>query len=356
MPVYWRVGKRVMLKRLRRLIKPLAGLLGLTAALAPAALMAIADPDSPGASITSAYAYSGVRETGDLLLIVRYDLPYATTPTVPVSDAYVGRFLRGTSELNSVEPFPFNDRGYGNGIFSLYWTNSQRTTDSIEFSNTNSENYIVGLTGKAGQFPGTVPSASTTAILWRDSTRTVPLLTQDILQLGQDLENNTEWRTPTIQLLLTSITGTATLTSTGENFFSSAVPNLQTMVPDIFSSAAQSPEVFARTFQKSYKANLDNIWTGNWVRTRFQNLADTLQVPRSFLEGLAVFVLMAVVAIAVAKVTADTHHGLELGLMSMAATLPLFTAAGMISMTVTMVVALLAVLGISWTFFLRRAG
>lgn len=342
-----------MSKTLRHFLKPLAGLLGVAAVLIPSTIFAIANPDT--INIDSVYAYSGVRESGDLLIVVRYNLAYGTTPTEPVSDAYVGRFLRGTSELNSVEPFPFNARGYGVGVFSLYWTNSQRTTDSIEFTNTNSENYIVGLSGKAGQFPGTVPSTSTTAISWRDATRTVPLLTQDILQLGQDLENNTGW-SANIQDIITGITGSLTLTSTGENYFSSAVPNLQTMVPDIFSSAAQSPEVFTRTFRPTYKENLDNIWDGNWVETRFQNLADTLRVPRSFLEGLTVFILMTLVAIGVAKATEDTHHGMELGILSMAMTLPLFTAAGMISMTVTMVVTLIAVLGLSWSFFLRRAG
>lgn len=346
-----------MPKALRLFSKPL--IWGLTLAvlwlLSPTAVFAIPDPDV-APSIDTVYAYSGVRETGDLLIIAQYTVTYASTPTVPISDTYVGRFLRGTTELNSVEPTPFNDRGYGVGIFSLYWSNSQRDTDSIEFSNTNSESYIIGISGKAGQFPGTVPSSSTNTILWRAATQTITLLTQDILTLGQVLENNAEWRSPSVQLLLTSITGTQTLTSTGENYFSSAVPNLQTMVPDIFSSAAQSPEVFTRTPRLDYKDNLDNIWTGNWIRTRFQNLADTLRVPRNVLEGGTVFVLMCVVAIGIAKVTENTGNGLELGILSMAMTLPLFTAAGMISMTVTMVVALIAVMGLSWSFFLRRAG
>jgi len=332
---------------------PLAVIAGLSAFI-PALVFAIADPDVPP-NIDTVYAYSGVREAGDLLIVAQYTLTYATTPTEPISDAYVGRFLRGTTELNSVEPFPFNARGYGVGIFSLYWTASQRSTDSIEFSNTNSEKYIVGLTGKAGQFPGSVPTTSTTTITWRDATRTVTLLSQDIIQFSQTLENNAGWRTNN-QDLVTGITGDQSLTSTGENYFSSAVPNLQVMVPDIFSSAAQSPQVFTRSPQVTHKAELDRIWDGNWVTTRFQNLADQLRVPREVLEGMTVFVLMSVVAIGVAKVTVSSNHGMELGIMSMAMTLPLFTAAGMMSMTVTMVVALVAVMGLAWSFFLRRSG
>ena len=128
---------------------------------------AIADPAS--ISIENVRAYQSVLETGDLLVVVKYDLVYASTPTELINNAYVGRFMRGAAELNSDDPFPFNDNGYGVGIFSFYWTPDEVLDSSIEFNDTNTEGYSVNFQGKLGVFPGSIPLTSTTTITWRTS-------------------------------------------------------------------------------------------------------------------------------------------------------------------------------------------
>ena len=232
----------------------------LLVALLPGQALAIADPDS--ITLEMVRAYSGVLETGDMLVVVHYDLAYTSTPAEQIGDAYLGRFFRGTTELNSVEPFPFNDRGYGVGVFSLYWTASQVTSDSIEFEDTNSENYAVSLQGKVGVFPGSAPSSTTNTITWRAASNTESLLFADIDEVANTLEQNAAWVANTYDLI-SRLGGQEALTNDGETYFASAIPNLQVMIPDIFSSAASTPTFTERDHERAYSDRLQTFWDGN---------------------------------------------------------------------------------------------
>jgi len=305
-------------------------------------------------TITTIRAYSGTLETDDLLVVVHYNVPYGTFPSEQISDAYVGRFLRGTTELNSVEPFAYNDRGYGVGIFSFYWTAAERSSDSIEFNDSNGEGYIVIFQGKPGVFPGSTPTTQSTDITWRDSTRTVILLRNDIAALARTLEENSEWVNDSRDLIAATA-GTTQLTSAGEEYFAGAIPNLQVMIPDLFSSAAKTVPNITRTFNRTYERDLNAFWQGNWVDTRFNNLATQFRMPKSVITSMIALLLASFIAGAVMKISGPTSASLELGLMSYAVTLPLFTVVNWIPLPVTLFIAFIAVLGIGWTFWGRRA-
>lgn len=104
-----------------------AVLAGTVAALALAGVVhAIANPDT--IAITQVRAFDSVLEGGDLLMVVEYNLAYSSIPDEVISDAFLGRFIRSSTELKNVEPFAFNDKGYGLGIFSLYWSASEQTS------------------------------------------------------------------------------------------------------------------------------------------------------------------------------------------------------------------------------------
>ena len=133
-------------------------------------VFAISNPTS--ITIVDVRAYDAVLEADDLLVVVEYDLAYTVFPAEIISDAYLGRFLNGTTELTSVEPYAFNDKGYGAGIFSFYWSPAQKETASIEFNNPNVEPYTVVLQGKPGVFPGTAPSITSPTIHWQDASNT----------------------------------------------------------------------------------------------------------------------------------------------------------------------------------------
>ncbi len=272
--------------------------------------LAITDPDT--LSVTSVTAYSGVLESGDLLVIVKYDVGYSSLPAETITDTFVGRFLVGGAEVNSVDPVAFNDRGWGVGIFSFYWDASAVTTASIEYENTNSETYEVAIQGKPTAFVDP-PKVVSTGLIWRDAAETIPLLLQDIADLAQELENNAGWAANEADLV-GSTAGQTALTIEGEDYFARAIPNLSSMVPDLFATSLITPTFFERDFGNSYDLNLRAFWDGTPVDDGFQAIADMLQMPKPVVRALIGFAILAMVAMVV-----TVHSGsVDMGVMSAA--------------------------------------
>ena len=334
---------------------PKAGLLAaaLVGALLPGVALAIADPDS--LTIDNVRAYSGVLETDDLLVLVKYDLVYGSTPAELVSDAYLGRFIRGTTELNSVEPFAFNDRGYGVGVFSFYWTAAQVTTDSIEFNDSNAQNYAISLHGKVGVFPGSPPSTTTNTITWRDATDTKNQLLQDVIELARQLEGDADWVANSQDLISTSF-AVIRLTAAGEEYFATAITRLANMIPELFESAGSPAAVIERDHERTFSNSRLNFWENNWVDTRFENLASQFRMPKIMLTTIFAFSMMLMIAFYAAKAFEGSDRGIEFGILTMALTLPLFIDTGFISLVVGAIAGLFAVLGLGWAFWGRRSG
>lgn len=317
-------------------------------------VFAISDPSS--LSIVSIRAYSGALETSDLLVVVHYDIVYSSIPAEQASEAYLGRFMRGTTELRSVEPFPFNDKGYNEGVLSFYWTPTQMTDDSIEFNDTNSEGYSVILQGKMSVFPGTVPSTEASLIDWRDSSQTTDALYDDLVAQAYELEQDADWSANS-QDLIAATTGVDAFTTTGENYFSGAIPNLQSMVPKLFSTSVRRPEATERTFSNDHAQALEDTFEGNWMETRFTTLATTLRAPRNVITTIFAFILMGIAAFGAAALFKDRPaDGMSFGMLTFAVTIPLFASIGWLPFEIAAIVAFMGLLGLGWTLFLRRAG
>ncbi len=338
------------------LIKRLLIIGGVTAAvLVPAATVSAIDNPTT-ISIEDVRAYDGVLVTDDLLLVVEYNIVYASTPTETIDQAFLGRFKRDGTEYASVEPYPYNDKGYGRGVFSLYWSKEQKEADSIEFENPNGESYTITFQGKVGVFPGTAPGTTTATIDWRDSSRTQDELFSHIRALANAFQNDSGW-SDNIPLISTSA-DIIQLTAKGEDYFSNAVPSLGSMIPSIFSSGVTSPDDTVSEHSREFEDELKNFWAtdGSWVDERLQNLSDTFRMPKSVITSLLSLFIISGVIWGCARLMDNTTLGWEFGLMTTAVTLPLLTAVNWMPMGVTMSVALFAVLGIGWTLFLRRAG
>jgi len=317
-------------------------------------VFAIADPTT--ISIEDVRAYDGVLSSGDLLLVVEYDLVYASTPTETIDQAYLGRFKRAGTEYASVEPYAYNDKGYGRGVFSLYWTKAQKEADSIEFSNPNAEVYEITFQGKVGVFPGTAPSTTTGTIDWRETTDTATELFNHVQALANSLQQDADW-SDNIPLISTTA-DIIQLSAKGEDYFTNAVPSLGSMIPSIFSSGLSTPDDTATTHSKDFESEVETFWDteGAWVDTRFDNLAETFRMPKRVITSILSLFIITGVVWGCAKLMGESDRGWEFGLLTIAVTLPLLTAAAWMPMGVTMSVALFALLGIGWTIFLRRAG
>ena len=322
-------------------------------------LFAISNPDT--IAIETVKAYDAVLEADDLLVVVEYNLAYSVIPDEIISDAYLGRFLVGTTELTSVEPYAFNDRGYGRGIFSFYWSAAQKETASIEFENPNSENYLVTLQGKPGVFPGTAPSITTPAIQWQDTSNTTNLLYTQIADLAYKFENDPAWNDDIAYDLIQSPGGVLQLTAagsgSGEEYFSNAIPQLQSMIPAILSSGTSAPDFSESTGNQSYENDLNTFWDGNWVGTHFDTLATTYDAPRGVITALIATIFIGLISFFCANLLGQNAEAAGFGMLTMAVTLPMFTAINMVPLNFTIVTTfVLGVLGIGWVIFLRRAG
>ncbi len=326
----------------------------LLAVLASKDVFAIENPDSPP-TIKDITAYQSVLDAGDLLVVVEYDLEYASLPDEPINEAYLGRFFRGNDELNSVEPFAFNDKGYGRGVFSLYWTAVQVTTSSIEFDNPNGEDYQVRFQGKVGVFPGDVPTTTATNIIWQDVTDTKDLLHAQVTSIARSFEFDSAWAAND-QDLISSTAGVDLLTAAGEEYFANAIPHLQAMVPTLFSSGVSAAGFTEEPSATSYSAELDTFWDGRWLDTIFEDLAATLRVSKGILKTMFALFWMVIIVWFTSKLLGNTDMGRQYGILTIAVTLTMFTAVNFIDLALTITVASLAVIALFWTFMGRRAG
>ena len=301
---------------------------------------AIADPDT--IRVLNVRAYQGALDTGDLLVVVKYRLEYASLPAENANEAYMGRFMDGTSELRAVAPYPYTTGGYTEGVFSFYWTEAEVASDNIVWEGTT---YSVRLQGNPSLFPAP-PSHTNGTVLWRDNTRTQTELTRDIRDLATELE--TTWQ---IDLIESSPQGNI-LTATGEEYFSNAVVNLRFMIPDIFVATTTTPEFTEREFKQGYVDELQGFLGGSPIDDGFETLSDWLLVPKLMVTTSFLFAIMVAVAGGALKATGGA---VEFGLLTVAVTLPLGVILGLTSLTFGVIVGMLSILVLGYVFFYKAA-
>jgi len=302
------------------------------------------DPDG---TIDDVFAYDSVLEDDDLLVVVVYNLTF--TSTLPITDTFLCRFLASGVDQNASEILVFNDLGYGLGVCSFYWTAAQKLASSIEFENPNAEIYEAVLQGKASAFD--IPLRFTNQnVKWRDPNNTSALLSRTIITLATRLQNDTAWAANSV-VLLSFFAGITVFSSDGESYFGRVIPNLASMVPDLFSSSVTAPFINEREFGFSETERLQNFWDGSVLEDSMQAGGDLFNVdPIYFTTFIGLAIIIA--GIAVGRVATGN---LEFGLITTAVTIPLTGVVGLLSLTFVVMVAALAVLALGFVLFLRRA-
>ena len=131
-----------------------------------------------------------------------------------------------------------------------------------------------------------------------------------------------------------------------------AIPNLQIMIPDLFGSSTTSPGVFERSFGNSESERLQTLWDGSIFAPIITGMADAFHLSKVWilsLLGLGIIVLFFFVA---RIETNDPNYAMLVVIIAF----PLVIAAGFGSMVAVFFVAAIAVLGLMYVLFLRRAG
>src|SRR5690606_4453945 len=151
---------------------------------------------------------------------------------------------------------PFFANGYGEGVFSFYFTPDQ--VDSLAL--VHGGPYTVRLQGSPSLF-AVPPTINNGSIEWRHQLVTKLRLREDLVRLAQDLE--AAWVVDSVNLIETTPEGNV-FTTAGDTYFSNSIPDLRLMIPQLFSGRAVAPRFDEREFDKSYAEQLREFWTGSF--------------------------------------------------------------------------------------------
>lgn len=229
------------------------------------------DPDSTP-TVDQINIYRNMRETGDMLVLVYANIPYATIPDTPVTQTFIWSILDtdNVTELGSTVGYAYNisthqDDGFGYNVYSMYWNAANVTALGITWGTS----YTIRLSGNPAVFD-TPPIYNYTISAGDYSDLTAQADVQEelgnrILAIGAGL--NTKWGLSTTYSLVTELEAGTALSLYGEAFFRGAIYGAQSLAPGIFSVVIRTIDVPERTWDPEYSENVTSQWEGTWVET-----------------------------------------------------------------------------------------
>jgi hypothetical protein len=197
---------------------------------------AISDPDN-GTRILDVAVFRNIKETGDQLYYVRYDVSYLTEPTEPASDAFqmIIYDVAGTTVL-----FSRDLNYYQHNIISIYLTAAQALTwDS---------NYIIRIQGKVGLFLLLVEDINMDT--WTLNSSDYHEETEvESYMLDQASILEVDWG-------LTLLNTSNQLNSTGAIAFNDGIPGLIMYYPTLYGTSTSVPTIIWGNWTQAYVTTL----------------------------------------------------------------------------------------------------
>ena len=241
-------------------------------------VFALADPDV--IRLESISRYDGVAVTGDMFILVEYTLDYAVLPTENISQGWLGRLIDqgGAGQLASVQPFAgagIPDLGYSRGTYGFYFATAPTITGTLQ----------VTFEGNPSLSP-TPNGISSDSITQRSASDLAPDLRAEAVRF-EDI-----WD---VDLISPVSDGVNRYTADGEDYFTSALPNLRSVSPDMFVLQSIQPEIPDRTVDSAYANSRFAVWDGTFIKTGFESLATALDTS----ETVVRFILALVIAVVV---------------------------------------------------------
>lgn len=190
----------------------------------PNQALAIAQPTTN--VIDKVDVYNNLVEIGDQGYLITYRTLYGALPTETQTEAYIFRLMNGVTLLSSTTSYSYHDSGYVLGIAWIYFSAATAPAWGGAFTMYLDGNPALGWT------PSPVPpSVNFNAFDWHLTTSlatTSVNLTARIRYLAQQFETN--WG---LDLVESSSLGTV-LTTEGEDYFSTTIPILRAVCPNLF--------------------------------------------------------------------------------------------------------------------------
>jgi hypothetical protein len=242
-----------------------ASLLSLLAALfltANVVFALTALPDSTPTVISKKF-YRDLLETGDRLIVVYANIPYATPPDDPVTSTFVWELWNtdNVTYYGSTVGYAFVASGYNHNVYSMYFP----AADAVPW--TPASSHILRGRGNPIQFATPpvydflVTTSEYTALA--GSSNVSAELASDILVIAAALDS--EWGL-TDSLISDDETG-QTLSTLGQAFFRGAIYGIQSLAPSLFPLAVNDITITDRTWTDTYATSLNTQYAGTWVDT-----------------------------------------------------------------------------------------
>ena len=216
---------------MKKILRILAVLAIVIMMIPTTSVFAIANPTSIVTS--SVVVFTNVLGTGDQVVFVRYDVNYAVDPTENANTTYMMAIyaVDGTTLLYT-RPLTY----YQHNITSIYLTSAQALVAGGA--------YTVRIMGNPAVFDPLVENTNMDSWVLTGSDYQDGTLMGDFL-LGQAAILEADW-------VITLLTASNKLNATGGLTFKTAIPGLNEMTPEIFSTTSVTPGLSNNSFNNSY--------------------------------------------------------------------------------------------------------
>lgn len=296
-------------------------------------------------SIESATVYRHLIEENDMLMLVHYDITYASLPTERASDLYLLRLMDGGDQLAIDVPYPFGDqRGFNEGVGGFYWAASgtQPTWGGA---------YDVVLQGNPLVWPDvedwkeTLTLGASNYSSFDTQSENQLYLYLSILSIAESIE--ADWSET---LVATGSLGDV-LNETGSAYFARAIPALPLMCPTVFSVSESWPNWPTRTWSREYATEIADDAENTPIGALVTIIARNTNMTYTAAGTVFVFICFAVVVfLTYSKAKGQGDEGILVGLP----VLMIGVRLGLLSMSIWAVYALFSVMLVGYVLFFRH--
>lgn len=266
------------------------GLLAVLVFCVPVSAESLPDPDAPLA-VNYLWSNQDLLEDGDMFIYFEYYIPYTTPPDVTADNAFLIRLYDSTNAtyLASASIYPFSDNGYNYGVSSFYFSADDNPGWGTD--------YYIRISGSPVYFDTpieqsfAVSAVNYSALDGQESNRIE--LKSKLVEITEHLTN--AW---SIALLDQSDVGKV-LSTYGELYYRSAIPQLQYLCPDLFLYQVADPRYTTQEWSGDYITTIENQWDGTPYEAGFAALGGLFGVD-TMIIGSAIVVILCIIVVGLA--------------------------------------------------------
>ena len=299
------------MKKLWLILVLLIILAALLFAIIPASpVMATALPDSTP-TVEGFWVYRNLLETGDWLIVIYFNIPYATTPNETIWQTYMWRMLDtdNVTELGADLPPAYNENGFGYNVASIYYDAGNVTALGLTWNAT----YPMRLSCNPAFFDDPAEyNFNLNSADYTTSNVTVDVQTElatTLLTIASELD--IRWGLSAVYSLLSETATGTVLSIYGEAFFRSAIYGLQGLCPQVFAYLIEDIDFTQRTFADTYINILEVQYQGTWAQVSKDAGAALFGTDYDLMAIIVSLLLTLIIMGCTMVVSGDAWHGIS---------------------------------------------